>query len=95
MILVSSGQSLFDVAIQELGDVAAVFELADANNLAITDPLPAGLQLLVPDSVLGRPKVVNYFAGRRINTRNTLAAAPAERILNYFHSDFFNLQYFK
>jgi hypothetical protein len=76
--IVSDGQSLLDVCIQELGDVATAFDLADANGLAITDQLQAGQQLVVPASVLSRPEVARYFAGRqqRINTTN-LTSNPA------------------
>ncbi len=68
--IVTEGQSLVDVAIQELGSVEALFDLADANGLAITDELTPGRVLVVPDSAAAVPAVVSYFSARqqRINT---------------------------
>ena len=69
MSLITQGQSLADVAIQELGSVAGLFDLADANGLAITDTLTAGQLLTVPASANGRPEVAALFAARgaRVN----------------------------
>jgi hypothetical protein len=69
----SEGQSLVDVAIQELGTVAGLFDLADAQGLAITDALTPGQVLLVPYSTASQPDTVNYFKKRiqRINTGDT------------------------
>jgi hypothetical protein len=71
--IVSDGQSLLDVALQELGDVAAAFDLADANELAITSALTPGQMLQVPASLLSRPEVAAYFTShrQRINTGDT------------------------
>ena len=95
MILVSSGQSLLDVCLQELGSTAALFELADANGLAVTDALAPGQQLVVPASVLGRPEVVSYLAGRRINTSGTVATAAPEPqpAPSFFNPTYLNAQY--
>jgi LysM repeat protein len=79
-VVVSAGQSLVDVCLQELGTVAALFDLADANGLAITDPLQPGQQLTVPASLLSAPAVVAYYAGQqlRVNVPDPLrSAAPA------------------
>ena len=96
MILVSSGQSLLDICLQELGSVAAAFDLADANNLAITDHLTPGQQLTLPASVLSQPEIVAYFAGRmqRINTGGTPAEQPPIADLGYFNPNFFNSEYY-
>lgn len=68
--IITEGQSLVDVAIQELGSVEALFDLADANGVAITDQLTPGQALEVPASSAAVPAVVGYFSGRgqRINT---------------------------
>lgn len=44
-ICVASGQTLFDIALSEFGSVDAAFELADINDLNVTDDLYSG-QLL-------------------------------------------------
>lgn len=65
---VSEGQSLVDVAVQECGSLTALFDLADANGLAITDALTPGQVLALPAPTA--PDVASYFATRRqrINT---------------------------
>jgi hypothetical protein len=67
---ISAGQSLVDVAIQEYGSLEALFDLADANDLAITDVLTPGRVLVVPNSAATVPALVDYFRqrGLRVNT---------------------------
>lgn len=67
---ITAGQSLVDVAIQELGSVEALFDLADAAGLAITDLPEPGAVLPVPASASAAPAIASYFAGRaqRLNT---------------------------
>lgn len=102
--IVSAGQSLLDVCLQELGAVDALYELADANGLTITATLRPGQQLQVPAAVLSRPEVVSYFAARqqRINVPDQLRQAgavlppddpddpdePAGRLQDFLNSDF-------
>ncbi len=92
---VTAGQSLVDVAIQELGSLDALFDLAAANGLAITGALSAGQVLEVPASALARVAVAGYFAGRvlRVNTANDPAptgAAPPDGIFDGTYADQFN-----
>ena len=91
MSVITQGQSLADVAIQELGSVAALFDLADANGLAITDDLHAGQLLTVPTSANGRPELASYFAARayRVNTAaDTIRAARPLPIADLSAADF-------
>jgi len=60
-IKVLNNQSLFDIAVQEYGTVEAVFELAMANGLGITDELNAGQELVVPESDFTAPEIVEYY----------------------------------
>ena len=48
-IIVHNNQSLFDIAVQEYGTVEAVFDLAVANNVSITEMLTAGQVIKVPE----------------------------------------------
>ncbi|MDF7813600.1 hypothetical protein [Hymenobacter sp. YC55] len=77
MIHVSFGQSLLDICLQELGTLDALFDLADANGISITELLTPGQVLQVPASALSRPEVAAYFAGRqqRINVADTILPA--------------------
>lgn len=90
MTIISAGQSLVDVALQELGSVAALFDLADAAGLAITDALTPGQQVPVPLSRSARPDVAAYFSGRaqRLNTGAPAAPDPAPRRRDFKPTDF-------
>ncbi len=75
MTLISAGQSLLDLALQEGGSLEALFELHDAYlaqhpqaNFCLTDMPPAGASLTAPDPV--NADLAAYFAARhyRLNT---------------------------
>lgn len=92
---ITDGQSLLDVAIQELGTIAAVFDLAAANGLAITDPLTPGQVLSVPSASAALPQLAAYFRqrGQRINTGNDSASEVPTRPAGIFddtYADPFN-----
>jgi hypothetical protein len=98
-VVVSAGQSLIDVCLQQLGDVAALFELADANGLTITSPLHAGQLLTVPEaSQLGSFDVATYYAARqqRVNVPDPMRRAgspvppaePADQLHDFLAADF-------
>ena len=42
-------QNLLDIALQETGSIEGVFELATANDIAVSDEIPAGTELKVPE----------------------------------------------
>ncbi len=93
-ITVYDGQTLLDIALRELGAVEAVFELADANGLRITDQLAAGQSLIVPDSAFARPELVRYYAARGyyINTGDSVPAEvlpPNPTTPDFHHPDFY------
>jgi hypothetical protein len=79
-VVVSAGQSLLDVALQEAGSLAALFALADASGVAITDVLKPGQLLEAPAAAVVQPDVVGYFRGRglRINTGDVPALSSFE-----------------
>ncbi|GGF22190.1 LysM peptidoglycan-binding domain-containing protein [Hymenobacter cavernae] len=100
MTQVSDGQSLLDICLQELGDLSAAYDLADANGLAITDVLTPGQQLIIPSSLLGRSDVAAYFTARaqRINTGKgteleTTTEQPTSQA-KYFNNSYFKNTYF-
>ncbi|QEE51032.1 hypothetical protein FUA48_16045 [Flavobacterium alkalisoli] len=79
-VTISNNQSLFDIAVQELGNAQAVFELALANNLSITSALVPGQILTIPDSKFKKPEIVNNFVkyNQLIATAATLEQIPSE-----------------
>ncbi len=62
-VTVLNNQSLWDISVQEYGTVEAVFELAMANDMGVTDLLTAGQELLLPevDKKIIKPEVVAYY----------------------------------
>ena len=55
-VIITEGQSLLDVCLQELGSLDSLLELADYNSLAITDDLEPGQLVLKPDSLASARK---------------------------------------
>lgn len=64
MITVIANQSLLDLAIQENGNVDAVFDLAVANNISITEILSPGKEIIPVKSDYSNFETANYFKGR-------------------------------
>ncbi|GAA4354188.1 hypothetical protein GCM10023185_15620 [Hymenobacter saemangeumensis] len=89
---VSDGQSLLDLALTNLGGTEALFALADANGLSITDALTSGQVLTVPDAAVDS-ELVSYYAqaSYRVNTTNNTQEAPAPEPgqgQDYDHTDY-------
>lgn len=64
--IIHSRQSLLDIAIQECGSFEAAYELAERNDLAVTDDMEAGAELeYIPEDVT-KKQVVAHLAARRI-----------------------------
>ena len=93
--LITEGQSLVDVALQELGGLAGLFDLADAAGLAITDQLTPGQVLPVPVSAVSQADIVGYFAGRtqRINTGDEPAQAVPLTAQDFQPADFLSFDF--
>ena len=73
-VIVLNNQSLWDIALQEYGTVEAVFELARANDMGVTDLLTAGQELVLPalEETHGRvslpkPEVVGYYRKNKLH----------------------------
>lgn len=91
---ITEGQSLLDVALQELGSVATLFELADAAGMGITDMLSAGQVLEVPAAAAARPEVAGYYQGRQYRVNTSAEAAPMPPpIYDYNRTDYSPLDY--
>ena len=96
MILVSSGQSLLDVCLQELGGVAAFFDLADANGLTLTDALAPGQQLAIPASDKARPDLAALFTARAYRVNTGADSIPTNRplpVVDFTAADFDSTDY--
>ena len=60
---VMAGQSLSDIAVQEDGNIEAVFDWALKNGKSITEKLTPGETLVPPNSTLKDKPLSEYFKG--------------------------------
>ena len=67
-ITVKTGQTAFDIALQEYGHVQAVLWLSEDNELDALEVTP-GQQLLIRDEVMDRD-VVNFFRNKGTGPAN-------------------------
>lgn len=63
-IKVIANQSVFDVAVQAMGNVDAAFDLAYANEISVTSELLPGQELIIPDSAFSNQEVSAYYTGK-------------------------------
>lgn len=56
------GQTISDIAVQELGDAERSMEIADLNGLSLSDDLTGIDTLLVPDYDTSKVNIVNLFS---------------------------------
>lgn len=61
-VKILDGQTIADIAVQELGDAERSTELANLNNMAVTDDLVSGSLLLVPDPESDKTNIVQLFS---------------------------------
>ena len=62
-VIVLEGQSIPDIAIQELGSIEGALDIALFNDISITDELTVGQEIIIPDQVVDS-NVANYFEQR-------------------------------
>lgn len=48
-IITREFQTLFDIALQECGNVEFAYTIAWLNNISISDMIPAGTEIVIPD----------------------------------------------
>lgn len=77
---VLSSQSIFDLAVQELGSVEAAFELALLNDLSLTDNLTAGQMLELSDKQ--NRAVADYYAANGLKPATGLTEERINAITN-------------
>ena len=81
MITILHNQSLLDLAVQHTGAVESVFAIAVANGLSLTDDLPAGTEIKLPDSVNKDSDVLNYYTAKRLQPATAVILPPEEERL--------------
>ena len=75
-VVVQHKQTLLDIAIQYCGDAQALVELADLNEISLTEEVEAGILLILP--AVRSPQLVSYFS----NGNYLLATKPTSDLLN-------------
>jgi hypothetical protein len=89
IVKVLAGQSLFDIAIQYLGNIDTAFEIAQANGRMLSDDLVTGENLIVPDELSKSNVVLQYYSARglvpatALTTQDKRAAFAYEFALNF------------
>ena len=71
---VLSRQSLADLCIQQLGGIAAWFELAWANDIGITDELIANTKIQAADVDVVASDITDFYSDRQIKPATALTA---------------------
>jgi len=79
---VLQGQTLIDIAIQELGSAEGAFELAVLNGLSVTDDLDPGRELQLP-AVVNR-SIAEYYANKGIKPATSESTVVTEVLRVFF-----------
>lgn len=66
-------QSIFDIAIQECGSTEAAFDIAELNNISMSDDLNPLVDLIMPAVV--NTKIEAYFATNTIRPATAITLA--------------------
>ena len=81
MITILHNQSLLDIAIQHTGAAENTFAVAVTNGLSLTDDLPAGAEIQLPDNVNKDSDVLNYYTAKRLQPATAVILPPEEERL--------------
>ena len=79
--IILHNQSLLDLAVQHTGAVENTFALAVVNGLSLTDDLPAGAEIKLPDSVNKDNDLLNYYSAKRLQPATAVILPPEEERL--------------
>ena len=63
------------------GSFAGIFELAEANNLSITDSVEAGEQLFLSPNLTGQADILAYYRTKNIQPATALSPQDQEILL--------------
>lgn len=83
-MIISNRQSLFDIAIQELGTVTAVVAIALANSYPVTKILLPGQQVIIPEYSAENKQMASYYANNNIKPATGLTAQAGGTDENYY-----------
>lgn len=72
-VTVLHAQSFLDVVLQATGSIDSIVEIAEYNNISITDDLVAGKKLNIPDSVELDEDIVNYYKAKKVQPATAMS----------------------
>ena len=82
MITVNDKQSILDLALQYAGGFEEAYNIAEANDVSLTDDLTVGQQLSIP-SVMNQDITTYYKVRSHIPATHITSAEIAERTIGY------------
>ena len=92
MIKTREGQNMFDVAIQNFGNIDNVFDVIDAgDNLSLTSELNAGTELELSTENNGDEAIKEFYRRRLLITNN--ASPPGTEAVGGDYNDDYNNDY--
>jgi len=71
-------QSFFDISIVCTGSVENTFEIAFANNRAVTENIEPETIIIIPETLLRDINVINYYTSRKIKPATALGIEKAQ-----------------
>ena len=80
MITVTSRQSVLDIALQHCGSLEAAFDLAQCNDISLTDDLAAGQTLTVPEPT--DTAMAQYYGVNDLQPATAITQAEINDTLN-------------
>jgi hypothetical protein len=78
-------QNLLDIALQETGSIEGVFELATANDIAVSDEVSAGTELKVPEGNINADVLRQYKANNIKPATGNIQDAEILEGIGYWH----------
>jgi hypothetical protein len=81
---VLEGQTLIDLAMQELGDASRLFELSDLNGMLPSDDLAAGQIISVPEPTEEKREIVKALKARKPATKNEIVEEQLKEGIGYW-----------
>lgn len=79
-VTVLHNQSLLDVCLQHTGSIEGIFELAMANDLAITEDVQAGAVLELLEGIAMDKDILNYYRTKAIQPATAIIEQTEEKL---------------
>lgn len=89
-INVKSGQNIWDVALQEFGDIEQVFTLINDNDLNLNFKLQSNQIITINNSNVGNENIKNFYKFSALNLNNYQTEAMPPNIGGDYNNDYNN-----